>query len=72
METMEFRSNLTEVVIEQFSVGSVVADVTLVYDNIYYHDILLVEEALFVNSSFNGLQVEGLVLNSTSGTYSSS
>lgn len=60
---------MTKVVVERFSAGSVVADVTLVYDDVYYEDILLVEEALHVNKSFNGLEVEGITINSTSGIF---
>ena len=67
METFQYRSNITEVIVERFSPGSVVADVILVYDEVYYQDILLVEEALLINNSFNGLEVEAIVINSTSG-----
>ena len=58
---------MTDVVVERFSRGSVLADVTLVYDQVHYQDILLVEEAFLINSSFNGLDVEGIVINTTSG-----
>ncbi len=67
METFQYRSNITEVIVERFSPGSVVADVILVCDEVYYQDILLVEEALLINNSFNGLEVEAIVINSTSG-----
>lgn len=67
METLADESNLKAVIIERFSHGSVVADVSLVYDTISYQDILLVEEALFINNSFNGLDVQGIAINSTSG-----
>jgi hypothetical protein len=67
METLQHRSNVTDVVVERFSRGSVLADVTLVYDQVHYQDILLVEEAFLINSSFNGLDVEGIVINTTSG-----
>ncbi|XP_028392900.1 uncharacterized protein LOC114517402 [Dendronephthya gigantea] len=66
METLADESNLTEVIIERFRHGSVVADVSLVYDKVSYQDILLVEEALFINNSFNGLDVQGIAINSTS------
>ena len=68
METLEYRSNLTDVVIDRFTPDSVVANVTLVYDEVHYQDILLLEEALFVNNSFNGLDVKETRINSTSGT----
>ena len=58
---------MTSVVVERFTSGSVIADVTLVYDDVHYQDILLVEEALLVNKSFNGLEVEKITINSTSG-----
>ena len=58
---------MTSVVVERFTPGSVIADVTLVYDEVHYQDILLVEEALLVNKSFNGLEVEKITINSTSG-----
>jgi hypothetical protein len=67
METLQSRSNVTDVVVERFSRGSVLADVTLVYDQVHYQDILLVEEAFLINNSFNGLDVEGIVINTTSG-----
>lgn len=49
--------------------GSVLADIDIIYDKVTYQDILFVEEAVYLNSTFNGLDVQGHKLNSTSGNY---
>ena len=52
-----------------FSQGSVLADIDIIYDKVTYQDILFVEEAVYRNNTFNGLDVQAHELNSTSGNY---
>lgn len=49
--------------------GSVIADVDLIYYDVFYQDILLLEEALHINMSFDGLSVSGITMNSSSGEW---
>ena len=44
-----------------------VAEVDIIYHSVSYYDILLLEEAIYVNNTLDGLQVNGLEIDSNSG-----
>ena len=46
-----------------------VAEIDIVYHSVSYYDILLLEEAIYVNNTLDGLQVNGLEIDSNSGNY---
>ena len=55
-----------------FRQGSVVVDFELIYEEISYMDLLVLEEALYVDSSFDGLDVNVISVNSSNGKLISS
>ena len=46
-----------------------VAEIDIVYHSVSYYDILLLEEAIYVNNTLDDLQVNGLEIDSNSGNY---
>ena len=49
--------------------SSTIVEVDIVYHNVSYYDMLLLEEAIYVNNTFDSLQVNGLEIDSYSGKY---
>ena len=47
--------------------SSTVAEVEIIYHEVSYYDILLLEEAIYVNNTFGDLQVNGVEIDSKSG-----
>ena len=43
------------------------AEVDIIYREVFYYDILLLEEAIYVNNTFDDLQVNGVEMDSNSG-----